>query len=107
MAKIKALEPGGSSCMSQAIDQALKFVNRDELTCISLHSDGYANDNSVTSNQSKIEALITKVREYGNVFVNTFFYRSNTDFKLLSKIANSLSGRCLQAGSIKEVFQRP
>ena len=104
MAKIKAIEPGGSSCMSQAIDQALKLVNRDELTCISLHSDGYANDNSVTSEQRKLETLITKVREYGNVFVNTFAYRSNADFKLLSKIANSLSGRCLQATSIKEIF---
>lgn len=101
---VKALETRGATCMSQALEQALSLVQEDELTCISLHSDGYANDSSVHSEYSRLDELISKVEQYDHVFVNTFAYRSNADFKLLSKIANSLSGRCLQADHIKDIF---
>lgn len=38
-----------------------------------------------------------------DVFANTISYAS-TDFKLLSKIANKLSGHCIQAGEVKRVY---
>ena len=104
VSEVRAIETRGSTCMSQGIDRALTFVKDDELTCISLHSDGYANDISVSSEHSKIDTLIDKLAQHDNLFVNTFAYRSNADFKLLSRIANNLSGRCLQANSTKEIF---
>ena len=104
MNEIKALETRGSTCISQAIEHALNLVEAQEVTCISLHSDGYANDRTVTSEHTKIEELIHRVNEHENVFVNTFAYRSSADFKMLSKIANSLNGRCLQTSNIKEIY---
>ena len=39
-----------------------------------------------------------------NVFVNTIAYSNASDFKLLAKIANTVSGLCIKAGDVKEVY---
>src|SRR5262249_19340110 len=38
------------------------------------------------------------------VFVNTIAYSNSSDFRLLSRVANSVSGTCVKAGDIKKVY---
>jgi len=64
------------------------LVRADETTCISLHSDGYANDASPTLEMRDIADAVTSLEGYPGVFVNTVVYRSWSDFCTLSAIAN-------------------
>jgi hypothetical protein len=74
----------------------------EEITAITLHTDGYANDPSYNSELKSLENICNELKTL-NVFVNTISY-SYADFQLLAKIANTFSGSCLQAGNIKEVY---
>lgn len=100
---VRKLQVTGLTCISQALEQAKSLI-RDETTCISLHSDGYANDRSSVSERRQINMLCKEFQQKPNVFINTIAYRSSSDFKLLSSIANACSGKCLLAKTVKEVY---
>ncbi len=91
------------TCISQGLQAASQLVRDDELTAITLHTDGYANDPSANSEQRAIEAILAQWQDRP-LLVNTIAYSDYSDFRLLSKIANSASGVCLKAGNIRQVF---
>lgn len=101
---IRQLRATGLTCISQALRASLDFIEDDETTCINLHSDGYANDRSPTAERREIDALCDQISALPNVFVNTIAYSAYSDFKLLVGIANALSGKCVQAGTVAEVY---
>src|SRR5215469_6623176 len=82
---------------------ASSLAKDEEMTCITLHSDGYANDPSSNSESKTLEKLCDDMKNRP-VFVNTIAYTDYSDFRLLSKVANSVSGSCLKAGNIKQVY---
>ncbi|MBD2136559.1 VWA domain-containing protein [Anabaena sp. FACHB-1237] len=103
IAEIKAIKTGCLTCISQSLKLAQDLIKPGELTAITLHSDGYANDSSFNAESKTIEAICNDLQNM-DVFVNTIAYSPYSDFKFLAKIANSVSGSCLQAGNIKEVY---
>ncbi|WP_353932160.1 vWA domain-containing protein [Okeanomitos corallinicola TIOX110] len=103
IAEIKAIHVTGATCISQSLKLAQELIQNEELTAITLHSDGYANDSSFNSESKAIEVICHELQKI-SVFVNTIAYSPYSDFKFLAKIANSVSGTCLQAGNIKEVY---
>jgi Mg-chelatase subunit ChlD len=103
LAEIRNIKASYLTCISQAMELAKTLIEPGELTAITLHSDGYAND---TNPNSEAKALLTVCEELKklDVFVNTIAYSKASDFKLLSKIANAVSGVCIQAGDVKAVY---
>jgi Mg-chelatase subunit ChlD len=91
------------TCISQAMQLAKTLVKANELTAITLHSDGYANDSSPSSEVRALEEICEELKSM-DVFVNTIAYSQASDFKLLAKIANTVSGVCIQAGNVKAVY---
>jgi hypothetical protein len=103
---IRRLHARGMTCGSQAFEKALEFVTPGETTGISLHTDGYFNDRSASDEQREFDRLIEVCKKtHPNVFVNTVAHGSWADFKLLSKIANALSGKCVVAQDVKQVYK--
>ncbi len=102
--QIRQLRVTGLTCISQALQAADEFIEDGETTAISLHSDGYANDRSPTSERREIDRICAELAKRPSVFVNTIAYSSYSDFKLLAAIANAMSGKCVQAGTVKEVY---
>lgn len=101
--EIKKIHVTGLTCISQALELAGNYVNRDELTAITLHSDGYANHPSPNAEARSLDQICVRLQEQP-VFVNTIAYTDYSDFRLLSKVANSVSGNCLKAGNIRQVY---
>lgn len=101
---IRKIQITGLTCISQALRQALTLVKDGELTCVSLHTDGYANDKSPGAEKREIDALVKEYAKKPNVFVNTIAYRNWCDFGLLTSIANACSGTCFKTPTAKEVF---
>jgi Mg-chelatase subunit ChlD len=101
--EIRKIHTTGLTCVSQALQLAGTLVRDDELTAVTLHSDGYANDPSANTEARGIERMLEGWQDRP-VFVNTIAYSDYSDFRLLSKIANAASGVCVKAGSIKEVY---
>ena len=93
------------TCLSQALVEAEKLVDDNEVTAISLHTDGYANDPSPSAEVRSLDTAVKSLKRHPNVFVNTIGHRSYCDYTLLGRIANELSGKCLQAQSIQQVYQ--
>ncbi len=101
---LRSLRTRGLTCMSQSLSVAKTLVHDGETTCISLHSDGYANDRSPTLERRLIEEFVHDLAEMPGVFVNTVAYRNWSDFQMLSWIANASSGTCMRATSTTDVF---
>lgn len=101
--EIKRIQAGCLTCISQAMQLAKSLIQAGELTAITLHSDGYANDSSPSSEAKALEEICGQLKSM-DVFVNTIAYSYASDFKLLSKIANTVSGFCIKAGDVKEVY---
>ncbi|HEY7156823.1 MAG TPA: VWA domain-containing protein [Gemmataceae bacterium] len=101
--EIKRIHVTGLTCISQAVQLASSLAKDEELTCITLHSDGYANDPGANTESKTLEKLCADMANRP-VFVNTIAYTDYSDFRLLSKVANSVSGSCLKAGNIKQVY---
>lgn len=102
--EIRNLRVRGLTCISQGLRAAEKLINDSEMTCISIHSDGYANDRSPTAERRDIAAAVDALKQHPNAFCNTVAYGSWADFNTLSGIANALSGTCLQARDIRQVY---
>ena len=103
--EIRNLRVRGLTCISQAMVAAEKLIDDNETTCISLHSDGYANDRSPYAEAQAILGAVQELEKHPNVFCNTVAYRSYSDFALLSAVSNRLSGICTQAASARQVYE--
>ncbi|MBP3959145.1 VWA domain-containing protein [Gemmata sp. G18] len=100
---IKSIRTSCATCISQGLRMASEKVKAGELTAITIHTDGYAND---PSSNSEATALIKLCDDMSgkDVFVNTLAYGNYTDFRLLSRVANAGSGACIKAGDIGAVY---
>ena len=108
--EIKQIGVGGLTCISQSLEIAKSLLEEysqkqkeEELTAITLHSNGFANDPNYISECRKIEKIVNNINQY-NVIINTIYYSNNADFKLLAKLANLGLGKCIQADNIKQVY---
>ncbi len=101
--EIQGIKATYLTCISQAMQLAKTLIKSNELTAITLHSDGYANDSSPSSEARALERICEELKSM-DVFINTIAYSQSSDFKLLAKIANSVSGVCIQAGDVKAVY---
>jgi von Willebrand factor type A domain len=101
--EIKKISATYLTCISQGLQMAKSLIKKEELTAITLHSDGYANDSSPSAEAKALLEICEELKSM-DVFVNTIAYSNASDFKLLSKIANTVSGVCIKAGDVKEVY---
>ena len=106
--QIKTLAVRGLTCISQGLFAAREVAKRAAADggtiAVQLLSDGYANDSSPTAEKREIEALVASFRGIANLFCNTIAFRSSSDFQLLASVSNALSGSCIQAASIRQVY---
>lgn len=103
-AEIKRIQPTFLTCISQGLRTAMELTNPEELTAISLHTDGYANDPSPLSETRELEKTCAELKAKSpRVFVNTIAY-GYADFQLLSKIANLVSGACVKAARVTDIY---
>lgn len=100
---IRSIQATAMTCASQAIRAAIPLIRDNETTCLSVHTDGWFNHTSPADEARKIDALITELRGRKGVFVNTIAY-GWADTSILLKLANALSGKCVQARTSKEVY---
>lgn len=91
------------TCASQALAAAAGLVE-NETTAITLHTDGWFNDASPSSEKKKIEKTLKALEQKPNVFINCVAYGNYTDFTYLSSIANRMSGACVVATNIKALY---
>jgi hypothetical protein len=103
--KIRDIRATCLTSISGALDEALKHIQGKETTAISIHTDGYFNDSSPGAEAKAVDKWIKGVVKMPNVFVNTISYGNWTDFKILDKIASSLSGKCVIAKNVKQVYE--
>jgi hypothetical protein len=101
--QIKRLEATCLTCISGGLKLAESLVKDGELTSITLHSDGYANDPSSNAEVTNLMATCKQLQAK-DVFVNTIAYSDYSDFRLLSRVANSVSGSCVKAGNIQIMY---
>jgi Mg-chelatase subunit ChlD len=101
---IKSIRTACATCISQGLKMALDKVKDNELTAITIHTDGYANDPSSTSEASSLMKMCEGLKGK-DVFVNTLAYGDYTDFRLLSRVANAGGGSCAKAGKIADVYR--
>jgi len=103
--EIRSIRATAMTCISQGLVLAETVIDDKETTCITLHTDGFANDASPSAEARTIAATVEKLKKHPNLFVNTIAYRDYCDFNLLSSISNGLSGACIQARDIKQVYE--
>jgi hypothetical protein len=101
--ELRRLAPGTGTCLSQALQLVRDLAEPAELTAVSLHSDGYADDPSAVAEARAIDKLCQELAAQ-DVFVNTIAYSDRADFRLLSRIANTVSGSCVRAGNLKGLY---
>jgi hypothetical protein len=99
---IRSLRAQAMTCASQAFAMALDLVGTD-MTAISLHTDGFFNDPSPIAETRSFDALIERAKPIKNLMVNTIAYGS-ADYVAMSRISNALSGKCVKATTIKDVY---
>jgi Mg-chelatase subunit ChlD len=97
------LQADGLTCMSDGLTRALALVREGERTTVTVHSDGYVNDPDPSSDRRAVADLCARLRAGGAV-VNTVAHRRSSDFGLLSQVANSGGGSCVQAGDLAGVY---
>lgn len=102
--EIRSIHVTGMTCISQSLVMAGTLVDDNDVTCVTLHSDGYANDRSPSAEVQAIQAALGNLKKHPGVFVNTIAYRDWCDFSLLANVANQMSGVCIQAKDIRQVY---
>ena len=105
LGEVRSIRATALTCISQSLVMAETLVDDSDVTCVTLHTDGYANDASPTAEARDIKAAVAKLAKHPNVFANTIGYRDWCDYNLLASISNSLSGTCVQAKGIKAVYE--
>ncbi|HEX4609455.1 MAG TPA: VWA domain-containing protein, partial [Urbifossiella sp.] len=101
--EIKRLQVTGATCISGGLRLALEKIQPDELTAVTVHSDGYANDPSANAEAATLMTLVAGLKST-DAFVNTIAYTDYSDFRLLNRLANAGSGACVKAGNIAQVY---
>jgi Mg-chelatase subunit ChlD len=101
--EVRKIHTAERTCMSQALTTAASLIEPGERTAITLHTDGYADDPSPAAEERSLLAACRQLRSR-DVFLNTIAYTGDADFLLLARMANTLSGACVRAGDIKEVY---
>ena len=101
--EIKNLSAGGLTCISQALEEAQKLIQPGEPTAVTLHSDGYANDDSSYSEKIEFEDILPEYAA-ANVPIHTVAHSAYSDFQTLNKISQATGGRCTFARSTAEVL---
>ena len=102
--EIRRIRATCMTCISQALAEARTHIQPGELTAISLHTDGYANDRSPTTEARELERLADEYGKAGDVVLNTVAYREWSDIKLLTRLANLGSGRFVLAKTVRDVY---
>lgn len=106
--QIKSLAVRGLTCISQGLLAAREVAKRAAADggtiAVQLLSDGYANDSSPTAEKREIDAVVASLKGVSNLFCNTIAFRACCDFQLLASVSNALSGSCIQAASIRQVY---
>jgi Mg-chelatase subunit ChlD len=100
---IKSIQTSCATCISQGLRLATEKIKDDELTAITVHTDGYANDPSSTTEAATLMKLCNDLK-HKDAFVNTIGYGDYCDFRLLSRVANAGSGAAIKAGKIGDVY---
>jgi Mg-chelatase subunit ChlD len=103
--EIRAIRATSMTCISQGLKLAETLIDDTRVTAISLHTDGYANDRSPSAEGREIQSAVDALKKHPRVFVNTIAYRDSCDFALMARIANQLSGTCVQARDLRQVYQ--
>lgn len=103
--ELRDLRTRGLTGISQALNACVPLIQEGEATCITLHTDGYANDPSPYSEMQSIEKVLGTLRVFPSVFCNTVAHRDYCDFALLERIATNLSGRCLRVRHPRDILQ--
>jgi hypothetical protein len=103
--EIRTIRATALTCLSQALKLAESLVDNQEVTAISFHTDGFANDPSPSSESRAIQEAVTLLKRHPRVFVNTIGYRDWCDYALLAGVSNQLSGVCIQARDIRQVYE--
>ena len=102
--QIRGIQATCLTSVSDALNESLNFVVAGETTAISIHTDGYFNDNSPGEESKLVDKWIKRVQaDFPNVYANTIAYGCWTDFKMLDRISQSLSGKTVVAKNLKEV----
>lgn len=105
VAAIRGLRSTCLTSVSGALDEALKHVQSGETTCVTIHTDGYFNDASPASEAKAVDKWIKVVqKDHPNVYANTVAYGNWTDFKMLDRISQSLSGKTVVAKNVRQVY---
>lgn len=80
--EIKQIQVTALTCISQSLKIAKTLIEeftenqkQEELTAITLHTDGFANDPNYTSEVKKIEKLAEELNQK-NIIINTISYSS-------------------------------
>ena len=102
--EIKSIRTSAATCISQGLRMATEKTKDDELTAITLHTDGYANDPSATSEATALMKLCDELQDK-DAFINAIAYGDYSDFRLLSRVANAGSGAAVKAGKIGDVYK--
>ena len=103
--EIRSIRATCMTCISQGLAMAETLIDDADVTCVTLHTDGYANDRSPMAESTAIKGTVEKLKKHPGVFVNTIGYGDYCDYNLLSSISNALSGVCIQARGIKQVYE--
>ena len=91
--------------VSGALDECLTHVQAGETTAVSIHTDGYFNDSSPGAESKLVDKWIKRVqKDFPGVYANTIAYGPCSDFKMLDRISQSLSGKTVIAKTVKQVY---
>lgn len=101
--QVKNLRTRGMTCISQGLQAAIALIRPDETTVVSLHTDGWANDPSASSERKALLGLAAQLRQKG-AWLSAIAYRSSSDFQLLSELAGIAGGSAVQATSTRQVY---
>lgn len=93
MKEIASIRTAGLTGISQSLEKALTYANTEESILVTLHSDGYANDDSSHKERAKFAELLPLFRSNG-IVINTIAHDSGSDFNTLNYLANETGGRC-------------
>ena len=101
--QVTALRARGLTCISQALRAATRLVKPGETTCVSLHTDGWANDPSPASERRDLLKAADELRAAG-AWLSGIAYRTSSDFGLLSELASRCGGNAVLAADTRQVY---
>lgn len=105
---VKAMRDIRATCLtsvSGALAEALNHIQPSETTAVTVHTDGWFNDASPAAEKKAVDKWLTRVqKEFPNVFCNTVAYGNYTDFSMLDRMSQSLSGKTVVAKDVKQVY---